>query len=59
MDGIADSYDACPEEEGKFLLLTGVLIWMADGVADAEDKCPNKAGTKANNGCSRIKQLSC
>lgn len=49
-DGIADSYDNCPEEEGKYSA-NGCPDMDGDGVADADDKCPNKAGDLANGGC--------
>jgi len=49
-DGIADSFDDCPEEEGKFAT-NGCPDMDADGIADKNDKCPNKAGVASNNGC--------
>lgn len=50
MDGLADNFDDCPEEEGKFST-NGCPDMDNDGVADADDKCPDQAGTAANNGC--------
>jgi OOP family OmpA-OmpF porin len=49
-DGIADSFDDCPEEEGKFAA-NGCPDMDGDGVADKDDKCPNVAGVASNNGC--------
>ena len=50
MDGIADSFDACPTEKGPFST-NGCKDSDNDGVADAKDNCPDKAGSMVNNGC--------
>jgi OOP family OmpA-OmpF porin len=49
-DGIADAYDACPDQKGKFSA-NGCPDKDNDGVADKDDECPDVAGSMANNGC--------
>jgi OOP family OmpA-OmpF porin len=49
-DGIPDTYDACPEEEGKYAT-NGCPDADGDLIADKDDKCPNEAGVASLNGC--------
>jgi OOP family OmpA-OmpF porin len=49
-DGIPDSYDACPEQEGKFAT-NGCPDADGDGVADKDDKCPSVPGVASAQGC--------
>ncbi len=50
-DGIADAFDACPEEKG-FFSTNGCPDSDKDGVADNIDKCPNEKGSIADEGCA-------
>ena len=49
-DGIADTYDYCPDATGPFST-NGCVDSDKDGVADKEDECPQTAGVMSNKGC--------
>ncbi len=49
-DGIADTYDYCPDAAGPFST-NGCVDSDKDGVADKEDECPQTAGVMSNKGC--------
>jgi len=54
-DGIADAYDDCPEEAGKFSD-NGCpnADSDGDGINDLQDKCPEIPGVLINNGCPAV-----
>jgi OOP family OmpA-OmpF porin len=49
-DGIADNYDACPDEPGESRF-SGCPDTDGDGIADKDDECPEVAGVLAFRGC--------
>lgn len=49
-DGIADSFDDCPNVKGLFST-NGCPDSDKDGVADKDDKCPDVPGYAADMGC--------
>jgi len=54
-DGVADAYDDCPDEAGKFSD-NGCpnADRDGDGINDLQDKCPDIPGVLSNNGCPNV-----